>query len=559
MPETRLDLQDKTVLYQTIDHQPELPGHRHFLYSLLSRRSFWVKAIWAVFLLSGLSYQTYLAYHYSSNETTNSALFVGRIAAYNLLILLVLLWIPVMRHTSTWLRQVGAENWLPLDSFKTVHRWLGHVLLGAALIHGASYLFYFDSLEGDFLPIYIGQKADLVRSMETTMYEFVTEDESIEDVSRWIAGGWDRQVYQESISKIMKEDCTKCHSADSTMTYAAPQLALTDYESVKSLSKSGGYSRQFRINMTGTLMLILFSIVWVTSLGVMRKRYYHRFQSVHRLGYVLAVLALFHIPRFEYCVYPAIILFVEYILNRKNMSWYGCKTKIKMVGESVFSLDIKLPKSVFIRTGHYVQIRVRSISNKEWHSISLINGGENSDTLNLMIKVLGDWTEQLYLISKVSQEVELDVRGFYASPIASAAQAKQVFCVAGGIGVTPVMSLINHYQQQVEKWEKLTVVWVFRDWALLNETGDWLRAIQEKSPEVNLLCFATSPCPEKFQIPRGVEVFNRRPCLSSKMAQFETNESALKHVFVCGPESLSAEIKSLVFNRKGWQVIVEHF
>jgi predicted ferric reductase len=176
-----------------------------------------------------------------------------------------------------------------------------------------------------------------------------------------------------------------------------------------------------------------------------------------------------------------------------------------------------------------------------------------------MIKVLGDWTKQLNLLSKVSKEVELDVRGLYASPIASAVQAKQVFCVAGRIGVTPVMSLINYYQQQVEKWEKLTVVWVFRDWALLNEMGEWLCAIQASSPEVNLLCFATSPCPKKFQIPCGVAVFNRRPCLSTKMAQFETNELALKHAFVCGPELLTAEIKKLVLNRKGWRVIVEHF
>jgi len=551
--------QDKTVLNQSIEFPRYSSSIITQLYLPLAKRSFWVKAVWCLILLVGMGYQTYLAFNYNSNETTNTALIIGRIAAYNLLILIVLLWLPVMRHTATKLRHLGMANWLPLDSVKNIHRWLGHALFVAALLHGASYLVYFDSLEGDLFPIYSGQESDLVRSMETTMYEFVTEDESIDDVREWVANGWDQQTYHNVIAPLMKEDCTKCHSTGSTMTYAVISLPLTDFESVKSMGREGIESRQFRINMAGTAMLIFFSVIWLTSLAFLRKRYYHWFQHIHRLSYIIAVLALLHIPRFEYCLFPSVLLLIEYWLNRKVKGWYHCKTKIKLIGNQIIDMEINLPEPVYIKSGHYVQLRIRPLSKREWHSISLVNGGEHSHTFRLMIKNMGDWTEKLYEIGECSQEIEVDVRGIYASPIANADKAKQVFCVAGGIGITPVMSLVNDYQKQPDKWERLSVVWVFQDWSLLENIMEWLLSAQEHNPSIQWQCFATTPCPEDMQIPKGIKIINRRPCISTNIDQFERGEGGLMHAYVCGPKSLSNEVFKQTRKRENWRVTTEHF
>lgn len=103
------------------------------LFFMVVKRPFWVNLIWLLLLIAAMSYQTYLALNYNSNETTNTALVIGRVAAYNLLILIVLLWLPVMRHAMSRLRYIGAENWLPLNGVKQIHRWLGHGLMFAAL------------------------------------------------------------------------------------------------------------------------------------------------------------------------------------------------------------------------------------------------------------------------------------------------------------------------------------------------------------------------------------------------------------------------------------------
>ena len=547
------------MLNQSIEFPRYLPSVVTHIYSPLKKRSFWVKATWLSMLIAGMGYQTYLGFNYSSNETTNTALIVGRIAAYNLLILIVLLWLPVMRHTTTKLRYLGMDSWLPLDSVKNIHRWLGHVLFVAALVHGVSYLVYFDSLEGDLLPIYIGQDSDLVRSMETTMYEFVTEDESIDDVREWVANGWDQKTYHDVIAPLMKEDCTKCHSAGSTMTYAVTSLPLTDFESVKSLGRESWASRQFRINMAGTVMLVFFVVIWLTSLAFLRKRYYHCFQYIHRLGYVIAVLALLHIPRFEYCLFPALLLLFEYFLNRKTRSWYGCRAQIRPVGGNTLAMEIKLPESVFIKSGHFVQIRIRQLSKREWHSISLMSGGESSDTLRLMIKNLGDWTDQLYRLSDDNREIGVDVRGFYASPIAGAEKESRVLCVAGGIGITPVLSLVNDYLEQPKKWEKMSVVWVFQDWFLLEGLVDLIRTAQEREAGISWHFFATTNCPEGILIPDDIQVFNRRPCLEAKIRQFENGGDGLMHAFVCGPKSLSDAVVTQTKKRTNWRVATEYF
>ena len=206
-----------------------------------------------------------------------------------------------------------------------------------------------------------------------------------------------------------------------------------------------------------------------------------------------------------------------------------------------------------------MQIRIKQLSKREWHSISLMIGGESSDTLRLMIKNLGDWTGQLYRLSDDNLEIDVDVRGFYASPIAGAEKESQVFCVAGGIGITPVLSLVNDYLEQPKKWEKMSVVWVFQDWSLLEGLIDLIRTSQEKGGGISWHFFATTNCPEDILIPDCIQVFNRRPCLETKIRQFEMEGDGLMHAFVCGPESLSNAVVAQTKKRTNWRVVAEHF
>ena len=103
----------------------------------------------------------------------------------------------------------------------------------------------------------------LVSAMRGSMYEHVTEDESIAIVERWIAKGATETGYGEGVADVMDEDCTNCHSKDSTMTEAMPGMPLTTFEEVEKLSARGlpGGKLLMQLHVhafaLGTILLVL--------------------------------------------------------------------------------------------------------------------------------------------------------------------------------------------------------------------------------------------------------------------------------------------------------------
>jgi hypothetical protein len=103
----------------------------------------------------------------------------------------------------------------------------------------------------------------LVSAMRGSMYEHVTEDESIVVVERWIAAGATEAGYDDGVVTVMEEDCTDCHSKTSTMTDAMPSMPLTSYEEVSMLAAPGLPAGKLLMQLhvhafaLGTILLVL--------------------------------------------------------------------------------------------------------------------------------------------------------------------------------------------------------------------------------------------------------------------------------------------------------------
>jgi hypothetical protein len=103
----------------------------------------------------------------------------------------------------------------------------------------------------------------LVSAMRGSMYEHVTEDESIAIVERWIAAGATKAGYEDGVSVVMEEDCTDCHSKTSTMTDAMPSLPLTSHAEVAKFAARGlpGGKLLMQLHVhafaLGTILLVL--------------------------------------------------------------------------------------------------------------------------------------------------------------------------------------------------------------------------------------------------------------------------------------------------------------
>jgi len=410
------------------------------------------------------------------------------------------------------------------------------------------------------------------------MYEFVSEDESIDDVIDWIALGMPESMYNDKIHPIMKEDCTKCHSTSSSMTYAIGSLPLSQYDEVVSLSHSGLWSRQFRINVTGIVMLLLVLALWITSLKVMRKRYHHIFQQVHKLGYLMVLLALLHIPRYTWLILPSVILMIEYVFSHYLRIYYDQEASIVKVNDSIMTLTMPRPKRFKIQPGHYLQLRVPGIKRFEWHDFSLTGQRGDKDVIVLKIKALGDWTQALYAQS-LHQSINVVMRGPFVSPAAHMPKNDQWLMIAGGIGITPFIGFMHAFSSNKRHAKQFHLIWVLRDNALLtwlkpfihspilgSHIHIFLTQASEDHQDDWLESYKASNISIHQNRPYWPELFNQldaRNCnrdianngvFQGKEAPMLTNP----HCFVCGPLNMTQTVKKLC-KKMGWSVSIEQF
>ncbi len=538
---------------------------RYFARHFSRHYSTWLTLPWAALLFSGFVYQFWLGFRYNSNETTNLFLQLARGCSYTLLLALCLLWLPVMRHGLAALWRSRWTVWLPLDHAKNIHRWLGHLLMAAALIHGTCYLLYFNTLDAPFVKVLLGDEPDVVRSMKTTMYEFVSEDESIDDVAQWINNGMPRDDFHDVIQPIMKEDCSKCHSASSTMTYAIPSLPLSYYDDVVSLSRNGIYSRQFRINVCGIIMLLILIPLWFTSLQYMRRRHHHMFQHIHRLGYLMVILALLHIPRYNWLIVPVTILAIEYFLSHYVRIHRGQLARLDKVSDTVLRFEMKRPDGFYIKPGHYLQLRVPVLKRYEWHDFSLTGVREGDDLIVLKIKAQGDWTDDLFnlLGDEENTNFVVDIRGPFASPAARPTKEDQWLMIAGGIGVTPFLGFMHTMLFNSSQVRQFHLVWVLRDSSLLSWLEPFLTSPLIGGGKVHIYLTQdgeASDFPGWLQqsAHSDVAVISRERPDWEGLFDSVSKDLSQPHCFVCGPDGMTRAVATQC-KEKGWAVSVERF
>ncbi|WP_415641181.1 hypothetical protein [Shewanella violacea] len=510
-----------------------------------------------VSLLACMSYQFYLGYSYESNETTNQYLRFARATSYAIFVLLAVLSLPVMRNSITFIRSKPIAKYLPLNKNRKLHHYLAHVFMLLVSIHASQYLFYYDSLATDFTDTLLAKESDLVRSMQTTMYEFVSEDESIILVADWITQGASHEAYLSEIKPFLKEDCTSCHSKGSSQTWAVPELSLTQYGEVLEWTNSGLTSKQFRINISGLLMFVITLLIWVMALRVVRKRLYQHFQKVHRLAYLMVMLVLLHLPLNSAWLVPMLVLIVlEVYLCRYRNIYRNCQAVMTPLAKDVIRLTIERPEGFVINAGYYVQIRIPSINKHEWHPFSLTGPRPKEQQLVLKIRLLGDWTKQL--AKQVKSFNDVDIRGPFASPARITLHSKHSWLMAAGIGITPFLGVLRQHALHPKQDKQIQLLWVVKELQLLA----WLKPLieplaQQSTLRCNIQLYLTCDI-EPMQLPDWCHHLSDNLTISLTMGRPNWSEISTKmgkydikpDCYTCGPKSFSKQVARLCRSNK---------
>jgi predicted ferric reductase len=117
-------------------------------------------------------------------------------------------------------------------------------------------------------------------------------------------------------------------------------------------------------------------------------------------------------------------------------------SNVETVGGNVAQINMRpLGRPMMYKSGQFVFIRFLHAHelgiSQEWHPFS-ISSGQHDDTLSLSIKGLGDFTNKL---SSLTVGTQAEVEGAYGKFTYSNYRNLNQIWVAGGIGVTPFISM----------------------------------------------------------------------------------------------------------------------
>lgn len=114
------------------------------------------------------------------------------------------------------------------------------------------------------------------------------------------------------------------------------------------------------------------------------------------------------------------------------------------------------------KPGHrWASICVTNVSAREWHPFSVI---QHKGQTHVMIKGLGDWSQSLCRMVSEQATLNIRVEGLFGRTLSTSnRQARNLFLIAGGVGVSPHVDLLCGIREHAgAKWETTTLLWAVR-------------------------------------------------------------------------------------------------
>ncbi|XP_050376344.1 ferric reduction oxidase 8, mitochondrial [Argentina anserina] len=209
-----------------------------------------------------------------------------------------------------------------------------------------------------------------------------------------------------------------------------------------------------RIYLAGEICLVTGLVIWITALPQIRRKKFEIFYYTHHLYMVFLLFFLFHAgDRHFYAIFPGIFLFGLDKLLRIIQS----RPETCILSAIVFpskAIELVLPKDPGLKytPTSVLFLKVPSISKYQWHSFSIISSSSvDANSMSVLIKSEGSWTSALSNLIQTQQKSDADymkcvpvaVEGPYGPASMEFLRYDSLLLVAGGIGITPFLSIIQ--------------------------------------------------------------------------------------------------------------------
>ncbi len=252
------------------------------------------------------------------------------------------------------------------------------------------------------------------------------------------------------------------HTLPQIVNYATRSISM-DEDGMRVWTFGDGFATK-QLLITGTLLTIIFSTFFVTTLKCFRKTGtgFRWFWFFHMGGIATAYpLLLIHgtcrgHPVFLYFALGPLVLYLfDIAMRRYNISTTDVLEFIihEDEGQQITELIIKSPMNFDYTPGQYVELKFPTISNSEWHPFTIASApseegdDEAEKKLVFYIKNSGRWTEALYEyassfnLSKPNKSTQIHIRGPHGAPAMNYFEYKHIVVIGSGVGATPLLSI----------------------------------------------------------------------------------------------------------------------
>ncbi|OQR91852.1 transmembrane protein [Thraustotheca clavata] len=234
------------------------------------------------------------------------------------------------------------------------------------------------------------------------------------------------------------------------------------------------YGTQEVIPLYGFLAFLAFASMGLIAIDPIRRRFYEVFYYYHRVMAVVGIVfAMLHSKTVVYGMIFPLVIYGLSAIYRLRAFFNAYKANFEIQGED--NINFILPSTA--QTKHWAKtmnpcsffwVCVPSVSKLEWHPFSAIVNPEQ-DTIGFCMKAKtkGSFTDKLIQAARASDgsELTLLVDGPYGNPSVDIAKYDHIVLICGGIGVTPMLSLMNETRDKADgtRQKKIEMHWVVRD------------------------------------------------------------------------------------------------